>query len=191
MEWLFVHSKDGGWWLKIDNPEQLMEYYGIQNGSQYLGAFKLYMDYQCTRPEKIIESLSFEERVKMTNNPDFKKLQCAILYAEKYNTNVLDGFRLLNIERGRKELSNIFEYGQVYINRVGGSTFFLNYDQFCRRKEMIFPDFKEEDIRIKQFKGGTHYYAYIGDMQVRNGDEMKWNSRDEAYQSAVKLISNA
>ena len=41
---------------------------------------------------------------------------------------------------------------------------------------------------MKQFPGGEHYYAYIGDMQVRDGDTLKWNSYQEAYEMALSLL---
>ena len=81
-------------------------------------------------------------------------------------------------------------YGAVYINPVGGHTYDLEYTQFCRRKDLVFPDFKESDIRIQKYEAGCHYYAFIGDMQVRNGNQMKWNTRDAAYQMAKSIIQN-
>ena len=35
---------------------------------------------------------------------------------------------------------------------------------------------------------GQHYYAYVGDMQVRGGDVLKWNTYDEAYIRACALV---
>ena len=54
---------------------------------------------------------------------------------------------------------------------------------------MIFPTFCRSDIRAEQFKGGKHWYAYIGDMQVRNGDIMKWDTEEEARRAAEKLVT--
>ena len=36
---------------------------------------------------------------------------------------------------------------------------------------------------------GEHYYAYIGNMQVRDGDILKWNTYEEAYSKALEYIS--
>ncbi len=185
MEWLFVHSKNG-WRLKIDNIEQLTEYHKKLNGSQFSNAFDMYM--KGGRPEEILEKLSIEERIEMICNPDFKKLQGAVYMAERNNATILDGFRMLNMEIGSGQLRALKENGSIFINPAGGFTYGIEYDQFCRRKEMIFPNFKKEEIRIKQFNGGTHYYAYIGDMQVRNGSELKWSTYDEAYQSALSIV---
>lgn len=35
---------------------------------------------------------------------------------------------------------------------------------------------------------GQHYYAYVGDMQVRDGDVLKWNTYDEASIRACALV---
>ena len=77
------------------------------------------------------------------------------------------------------------------INSVGGYYRYYPTDKeyaFVRRKELIFPDFKKDDIRIKQFPGGEHYYAYIGDMQVRDGNTLKWDSYQDAYEMALSLL---
>lgn len=110
------------------------------------------------------------------------------MQAQNVEGTIIDGFRCLNMEIGMKELNNIKRDGAVYINRVGGSTFSVDYTQFCRRKELIFPDFKKEDIRVRRFEGGCHWYAYIGDMQVRNGTELKWNTKEAAQRAAERIV---
>lgn len=172
MEWLFVY--DGGWWLKITDVKQLTEYHKRTDGKRYEGALMMYKDGK--RPE----NMSLEERIRasMEGNRSFMLMQAAIIQAQNMEGTFLDGIRGLNMEAGMKELKDIREYGAVYINPVGGSTFSVDYTQFCRRKELIFPDFRKEDIRVKQFRGGSHWYAYIGDMQVRNGEELKWNTQE-------------
>ena len=70
---------------------------------------------------------------------------------------------------------------------AGGHTWGIETVQFCRRKELVFPNFKREDIRLKQFNDGRHWYAYVGDMQLRDGDCLKWNTR-EAAQAAAEAV---
>jgi hypothetical protein len=183
MEYLFVHDKQGGWWLKIDSVEKLIDYHQKTN-NRYEGALQMYL--QGKRPQK----MSLEERISldMDNNKDWKYLQAAIIMAQNVGGTLFDGFRCLNMEFGSKELKDIQEYGACYLNCVGGSTFSVDYDNFCRRDELIFPNFQISDIRIKQFDKGQHYYAYVGDMQVRDGDVLKWNTYDEAYTRACALV---
>lgn len=183
-EWLFVYD-DGGWWLKITDVEQLTEYHKKTDSQRYEGALRMYKDGK--RPE----NMSLEERIRasMEGNRDFMYMQAAIMQAQNVGGTIIDGFRCLNMEIGMKELNNIKRDGAVYINRVGGSTFSVDYTQFCRRKELIFPDFKKEDIRVRRFDGGRHWYAYIGDMQVRNGTELKWNTQEAARRAAEAIVN--
>lgn len=63
-----------------------------------------------------------------------------------------------------------------------------SFDKFVRRKQLVFPDFKKNEIRVEQFPNGKHYYAYIDDTQVRDGDILKWNTYKEAYDKALEYI---
>lgn len=190
MEYLFVY--DNGWYLKIDSEEKLLDYLK-KTENRYEGAIQLYKEFYSKRENgesvmEVVMKKPLQERIQLMNSRDFKYMQAAIMQAEKVGGTFFDGLRCLNVEMGFCELNDIREYGACYINRVGGKTFDLNYTQFCRRKELVFPDFKEEDIRVKQHEGGIHWYAFIGDMQVRNGQEMKWSTRDEAYQRALEIV---
>lgn len=189
MKYLFVFS-EGGWWLKIDSVEKLIDYHEKIGGEKFGDALLMYMEHG--HPSKILEALENDpaKRIEMMMSWDFKYLQAAVMLAEQGNgkRNIFDGFRCLNMESGMSELKVLREYGAVYINPAGGHTFSLEYTQFCHRKELVFPDFKESDIRVKKFQGGSHYYAFIGDMQVRNGDQMKWNTHEAAYQMARSIL---
>lgn len=57
------------------------------------------------------------------------------------------------------------------------------------KKTADIPSFKREEIRVKQFKGGQHWYAYIGDMQIRDGDQLKWNAQEAAQAAAEALVT--
>lgn len=186
MEYLFIFDENSkGWWLKIDSIEKLVDYHE-KTGGRFEGAMEMYL--REGHPDDILDKLSLKERIKKMQDKDFKRLQAAIMQAERGGCTIFDGFRRLNLEIGMGQMRTMEQYGDIYINPVGGYTFNLQYTQFCRRKNLVFPNFKETDIRIKQFEGGEHYYAYVGDMQVRNGNKLKWNSRDEAYSKALELI---
>ena len=86
----------------------------------------------------------------------------------------LMGFSMLRVEAGFSELKDLQKYGSVYINSAGGHTFGIEFTQFYRREELVFPNFTEDDIHIKQYgEKGIHWYAYIGDMQLHYGDKRK------------------
>lgn len=185
-EYLFVY--DGCWWLKLTTADQIADYHQKTN-NRYAGAMDMY--WKAKKEGKGIEyyaELPLQERIELMQNKDFKYLQCAIIQAQKIGGTILDGFRCLNIEIGMSEFEDIRQYGAVFINAAGGHTHDIEYTQFCRRKELVFPSFKIEDIRVKQFKGGQHWYAYIGDMQLRNGDQLKWNTQEAAQRAAEAMV---
>ena len=62
--------------------------------------------------------------------------------------------------------------------------------QYLRRDKLVYPNFKRHDIRITKFPMGEHYYAHIGDLELKNGDQIKWNSYQEAFEFASKYIES-
>lgn len=174
IDYLFIFDlKSKSWWLKIDDITQLTDYHKKTGENRFNNAFEMCITKNTSHPMDLLDGLSPEERIKMMSSRDFKYLQMAHMIAEKNEQSIIQGFQSLNIEIGMSQLNALKEHGTIYINRVGGYTFGLNYNQFYRRKELIFPDFKASDIRIKQFNNGTHYYAFMGDMQIRDGDKLK------------------
>ena len=90
------------------------------------------------------------------------------------------------------QLRDLQERGAIYINRLGGYHGDSTQEKlpFVHRDKLVFPNFKENEIRIKQFPNGEHWYAYIDDVQVRDGDTLKWNTYEEAYTQAKKYIDD-
>lgn len=189
IEYLFVY--DGKqWWLKLTEAEQIIDYHK-QTSGRYEGAINLYMKLKQDGKEwyNLLDDMPLQERIKTMESKDFKYLQCAIIKAQQVEGNIFDGFRCLNMEIGAAELEDMREHGAVFINPAGGHTWGIETVQFCRRKQLVFPDFKKEEIRVKQFKGGRHWYAYIGDMQLRNGDQLKWDTQEAAQSAAEAMIA--
>lgn len=202
VEYLFVFDEESkGWWLKIDTAEKLLDYLQQSANKRLSGGFELYWELykrentkekgQHKSIREILEEMTMQERFELMTKRrnDFNMMLGAIMQAEKYGGTIFDGFRNMNIETGYKELEDIRRYGQTYLNAAGGSTFYVEYTQFCRKNKLIFPNFTEKDIRIEQFKGGTHYYAYIGNMEVKNGDTLRFHSYEEAHNRAAALLN--
>ena len=191
MEYLFVLSTEGGWWLKIDTIEQLTDYHKKTDGHRYENALRNF--FHGKRPEDLLrqarDSKNPEDLISLYTNRDFQYMQAALIQAENVGGTILDGFSMLRVEAGFSELKDLREFGSVYINSSGGHTFNLEYSQFCRRKELIFPHFTEKDIHIKHYgENGNHWYAYIGDMQLHYGDKRKWNTYEAAKEYAHSIL---
>ncbi len=189
MEYLFVLSDKGGWWLKIDSVKQLEDYHKKTDEARYEATLDRILHGE--DPYELLEKApDIKERIRLMEDPSFKFLQAAYLKAGQLNCSVLDGVRAFKIEAGMHELRLIKQSGAVYFNSSGGCTSDLSYTQFCRRKELIFPDFTEKDLRYVRYpNGGRHWYVFIGDMQVKDGMRSKWNTREEAERIAKKVLN--
>lgn len=181
-KWQFVHRVHGGWWLRLTSDDDIVRYIQATN-NRYDGAL-------CKALHEPIEKMSLEDRIKAQLNGDrnYMFLQVGMIMAQKYKTTLYSGFERLQTEFGMALHRDIVENGETFINHVGGKTFSLDYDQFVWREHLIFPDYKISDIRIKQFEGGSHFYAYVGDTQLRDGDKLKWNTYNEAYNFAIAIV---
>ena len=98
--------------------------------------------------------MSFEERMELTasGNKDWQYLQAALIMVERNKGTILDGFRGLIIEAGMSELKNIQKYGACYFNCVGGHTFGVEYDMFCRIKEQFSTALESKDKTIQDLQ---------------------------------------
>lgn len=192
MEWTFVLKDKGtsnqGWWLKLGSIQELEEYIKITNPTVYGNVFENYIyskDYNDFKPRK-------NPTYSHSPHPDETSLTYAVCsHAARQHTNIINGIMSFAYESAMHKLQTIETYGCIFINENGGCH--ADYDgehqyEFVRKSELVFPDFKKQDIRIRQFPGGTHFYAYIGKTQVRDGDTLKWNTYEEAYKQALHYL---
>ena len=96
-----------------------------------------------------------------------------------------------------KSIDDITEiYSLEGIDVVGIFTHFSTSDEkdkeyaVVKREKLVFPKFDKNDIRIEKFPYGAHYYAYVGDVQVKDGTTLKWNTYEEARRQAEKYVRN-
>ena len=190
MEWLFVlrgdkPSTSKGWWLKIQTVEELVEYFKEVNPTRYGNVFENYI-YGKEFNAKSVEHMPHHKEANLTYG--------IVMQAERNGQTILQGIQSFQLEVALRCLDDIREYGAIYFNRVGGRTFHYEPTNvqyaFVRRKQLVWPDFKHGDIRVKQFSGGEHFYAYVDDVQVRDGSTCKWDTYSAAYNHALSYISN-
>lgn len=176
MEYTFVWKNDC-WWLKINSPEQLFDYHDKTDSVWSREFYNLISSKEFGQDGKSHASYLAYAIGQYGANRGMNPIQAT----QEFRATVIGN-----------QLDALLEYGEIYINPKGGYHFKKgnkDYSQFVRRKELIFPNYEDKDIRIKQFPGGEHWYAYIGDMQVRDGDIMKWNTYEEALKKAKKLVT--
>ena len=176
----FVYEEpDNGWWLKIDSVEKLGDYM-IKTEGMYSDCIEEYLRYgMYTKDEDGSEFLKLS-----------KRLQAIIMFGERRHLNIMDSIIQFRLCAFSQMCEAIRENGYIVINKVGGYHCGpIKYSQFVNRKTFTWPDFKESDIRISQFPGGDHFYVRIGDMELHEGSEIKWNTYKEAEQAAKRYIS--
>lgn len=203
VKFTFVYAKSPreacGWWLKISNMAELEAYIMKTHANPRIeNAFDMYKEMhdkgQESRPGKsvreVLEELPQEERMRlMLQSPSaWNTMYGAIMEAERIGGTILDGFRCMNMEIGRTYIRHVREDGVCFINRNGGCNAIIEYDDWCTRDDLVWPDFTESDIRVKQFPGGEHWYAYVGSMEVHNGDTLRFGSKREAENAAMEII---
>lgn len=195
-------SEARGWWLMVSDMENLTEYIMKTQGNPRIEkAFNLYgrlhQEGQESEPHRtvreVLEGMPQVERMElmMEDTAVWNTMYGAIMEAERVGGTILDGFRCMNMECGTTYIRCIKEDGVCFINRNGGCNSIIEYDDFCHRDDLVWPDFTLNDIRLKQYPDGIHWYAYIGNMEVHNGDTLRFGSRKDAYNAAMAIIERA
>ena len=134
----------------------------------------------------------YDKSTGTLNHGEYAETHGVLLHAQRTEVPFLTALERLYQEVSLAMLHKIQEDGRVHVNSVGGYNVFDESmeTQTVWRTELVFPEYSKEDIRIKQFQGGTHWYAYVGDLQIKadNGQTLKWNTYEEAYNEAIQII---
>lgn len=185
-EYIFVF-KENGWWLKISSINELMNYHD-KTDARWSDAF-----------ENLIHSKEFSvlnsDRTISRGNEHANTLATAIgFYGSRKRLSPITATAEMRSNIIETQINMLLKGYTIYINEKGGWHFTdekkqKDYTEFYRKKDMIFPSFTKDQLRIKQFPMGTHWYAYLGDMQLYNKDQMKWNTYKEAYDYAQQFLN--
>ncbi len=168
-EYEFIFEEpDNGWWLKIDSVEKLIDYH--KKTEKFYG--DVLMDYV------------YNKEYHWKN----KRTYPIVMYGEKHDLTIIDAIIQFRLMLAQQQLDSIYNNGAIYINSSGGYHSNAIYVYSVIKDKLIFPDYKITDIQINQFPGGTHWYAYIGNMQIKNGPIEKWDNYQEAYEYAKKFV---
>ena len=164
-KWKFC-KYDGYWYLCISSLEQLFEYNDRTNSKYGLALVK--------------------------GDSEDKYLSYAKQIAESNDLSLLDGMVELQSKIFQTKLKYIMQNKELWINEVGGFNFGYIPEKTVFMNNIVFPHYTKNDIKISQWGGdakGSHYYAKVGEIEVKDGDTMKWNTWQEAYNEALKYIT--
>ena len=172
----FVY-KDGVWWLIIRTIDELVDYNektSTSTSNQIINGLK----------SLIVKGF---DKVDHYNAAEY----LIRLHVKSNNTGICQATEDLLCKKTNAQIKCLLKENNVYINRLGGWNYGKNdFSQWFDSDKMIFTDFTKNDIKIEQFYNGEHYYAYINSMQVRDGDTLKWNTYEEAYNKALEYVNN-
>lgn len=160
------------WFLKLDNLDDLNAYHSM--------VWDIRMD----------DYVHDMKREREKQHPVSDIADMCILLGRLKGTNSWAEFQRLEQTQHRQMSHMIIEGHVLYVNPAGGYTMDLEdirsrYDA----DEMRWPVFREDDIRVKQWPGGAHYYAYIGPVQVTDGSTVKWESESDARMAAMEYVT--
>ena len=187
--WKFVHNGQA-WWLRIESGDQLLDYLRATDEERY-GRSTL-------RVAKRVRD-GLDDRDKHGCYPMADAIE--ILWKNS-DMNLFEMVGQLMMMGHNTYFKLLDQHGFININHVGGCNSF-SWEPVATefREKLVFPHYTIDDIRVKTWeleekKRGIkrpydyryHWYAYLGDVQLKNGDVEKWNTRDEAYEFARSIV---
>ena len=183
--WKFFHNGTA-WWLRITEHAQLIEF--VTEDKTILNAFNDYFN------------RSYQG--KDGSRSHFTNGLSAVLasYAEIKGIGMIGAAQDLVKKKAQTYFELFEQAGFININSQGGcNAIDWPWEQVCEKEQLIWPCFKMSDLRIKTWKpeygadGDNykyHYYCYLGNIQLTDGDKVKWDTRQEAVDFAKKYIED-
>jgi hypothetical protein len=191
MSYTFVKIKDTHynidypWILECNNIETLMEH-----TEKYMG----------TTIEKGVKDWFDINKNSTTTKDGYRYVPHMTTYWCSHVKTLMDINGSSFIEQSTKlenqvfqgKLKQLFNGKTLYLREFG--SYMVDSDSHVITNKivtdkMVYPEYSEKDITIKQWSGGTHYYAKIGNMDVVDEDgNQKWDTYDEAYQKALEEL---
>ena len=175
---------NGGWWLKISTVAELADYLSETD----------------SRWENALNNLLNSKEFTKFGNEHAGALATSIgLFGVNHGINGIDATLVFKEQIVNDQLNELKSGNTLAINKMGGYWVLkpeeVNgenkaYSQWCRKREMVFPNFTKRELKIKKFPLGNHWHAYLGDVQLRDNDKVKWNTYEDAYEYAKQFISD-
>ena len=165
---------DNNWHLKIDDIEQLFNYSEKLSDAWVAALFRT--------------GDSPKKEIGITD----KKAAYIQMFAEAREISYLDAIQQILRNTTSTQIDLINAGKTLLFNSAGGYQYTNNdiiFDNYTSNQYPVFPHFTADDIRVKQFPNGDHFYAYIGDIWVKNGDIVKYDTHQDAHAAAAKLIA--
>ena len=177
MSYTFVLKDKGtlnqGWWLKLSNINEVADYFETKFTDMMEDGFhSLHTSKEFGHGMEHANAVAWVLGL-MSQNLGIPATEVATRISTITLSNMIDA---------------VFENKSVFVNRCGGYHIGGEYSDWMHKPTCKFPEFDKKQIHVTQFPGGTHYYARIDGIEVRDGDKIKWDTYEEAYEYAMTLI---
>ena len=193
MSYTFVLKDKGtnnqGWWLKISNIKDLKDYYYLIDNEKMLKGV-----YEASNCDEF-DTTYYRERLRKFGSMPCKPHCTSALsftigmHASNNQISAMESATFMQHQKFQMQTDALKQGYNIYINQNGGWHYGKDdYSDWCHQEKLVFPDLKKNQIKIETFPGGKHFYAYIDNIQVRDGDIVKWDTYEEAYNYANSLI---
>ena len=174
MSYTFICTPSKSWYLKITSVEHLLDYWNNVFNPRLKQALDTIRD--------------TKEYGRTMQHCD--KLQMLIGETAKgENLTYEDAYEKIVYEHRIGQYQALCNGNTIYINKnFGWDVADKEIDQFIHKNNFGFPAMKSEKIKIEQFPMGTHFYVFIDGVQLRQKDNLKFNSYQEAFEFAQRYI---
>lgn len=178
------NAMEYGFMLKINNDAEMLEYVNTSMSNRFQRGFV-----DCFQSKELGKLVGAEGGGHCTTEIGHSLARLCEL--EKEGRNLLQITMSLHDRALQAQVGLLHSVGTIYINRNGG---FFGHDEdveVLETREMETFVFPSDDVRITQWPNGTHWYARIGDVDVRDCiGEMKWNTHKEAERAVEWFRKN-
>lgn len=170
MSYTFICTPEKEWYLKITKIEDLVEYWtNIFNPrlQRALDTIKNTKEYGRTMNHCDVLQMLIGETAR-SKHLSFHEAYDDIVYRHR-----IAQYQALCNDKA------------IYINKnFGWNALPHEAEQFIHKDSFEFPVMKPDKIQIKQFPMGSHFYVFIDGVQIRQKDNLKFNSYHEAFEFA-------
>lgn len=178
---------DYGFLFKISSFDELFEYWENVRSLRLKEGIRNYMSSaefeQITQKSRSTPHLSHPDadliNVRCLAETESSKPRSVIEVINNVCDDVFSGMR-----------KTLNEQGIIYVNTQGG--YFHLSSQMKEVKTENISDWviPSRDLRLKQWPGGIHWYAYVGSQSVTLSGINKWETKKEAQKAAEKWANN-
>jgi len=176
MSYTFICTPHKEWYLKISTLEDLIKYWKVIFNPQIKEAY-----------ETIFETKEFGHGMNHST-----ALQTAIgLTARGEVISLKAAYEKIMYDNRINQYQAICDGHTIFINdKLGWSTESKEVEQFVHKTEMKFPIMDPDKIQVKQFPMGKHFYVFVDGVQLRQKENVKFNSYEEALNYAKEFVKH-